>query len=82
MKNLFLIVFLFLYGHVYCQKDVYSKLVTAQSHVDLKNIPTCIGEESKFIQECTKNMDPIVDTDTLRLVNAQIGLIDYCKCDC
>ena len=69
-----------LYRYGYGQDTSPPNVVILPGRVNLYNIPTCIGEEGKFVNEC----DPKfcwVRYDTLVFVNAQFGFIDYLKCN-
>jgi len=64
----------------YGQDMISSNVITLPGRINLYNIPTCIGEEGKFIQE-NDPKDRLVGYDTLVFVDAHIGYIDYLECN-
>ena len=69
-----------LYEYGYSQDMAATSVITLHGRVSLYNIPTCIGEDGKFIQE-NDPKDRLVGYDTLVFVNAHIGYIDDLECN-
>ena len=80
LKFFLLIAGALLLEYSYGQDRMPSSVITLAGRVNLYNIPTCIGEEGKFIQE-NDPKDQLVGYDTLVFVDAHIGFIDYLVCN-